>query len=147
MMKILNLAIAATCATALSACATSPDKVTAHYVPSSQYSHLTCDQVQTEIIKVSDRVAELTGAQQKDAESDAVAVGVGLVLFWPALFFLAGDDHSAELGRLKGEYEALETQATEKQCEIAQALEAAKIERQRKEAEAKEKLRQQPVVI
>lgn len=35
-------------------------------------------------------------------------MGVGLVLFWPALFFLAGDDQKEELARLKGEYEALE---------------------------------------
>lgn len=44
---------------------------------------------------------------------------VGLVVFWPALFVLAAtDDHSAELGRLKGEYEALERAAHKRKCAI-----------------------------
>lgn len=60
------------------------------------------------------------GAQKKQADTDAVAMGVGLVLFWPALFFLAGDDQKEELARLKGEYEALQQAAIQKDCEIAQ---------------------------
>lgn len=46
------------------------------------------------------------GAQKQQATNDAVAMGVGLVLFWPALFCLAGgNDRKEELSRLKGEYE------------------------------------------
>jgi hypothetical protein len=46
-----------------------------------------------------------------------VATGVALVLFWPAAFFIKGDGPAAaELGRLKGEYEALERVSNQKRC-------------------------------
>ena len=58
-------------------------------------------------------------------------MGVGLLLFWPALFILAGSDHSDELARLKGEYEALETAAIQKKCDIARQLQVAREQRKR----------------
>ena len=42
--------------------------------------------------RVSAKVTEVTGDQESAATTDAVAMGVGLVLFWPALFVLAGTD-------------------------------------------------------
>ena len=39
------------------------------------------------------------------------------MIFWPAAFFIKGDGASAaELGRLKGEFEALEKASIEKRC-------------------------------
>ena len=66
---------------------------------------------------------------------DAVALGVGLVIFWPALFFMIGGDKSQELGRLKGEYDALEQAAILKKCDVATEL--AEARRQRDEQAAK----------
>jgi hypothetical protein len=44
---------------------------------------------------------------------------VAIVVFWPALFFIGGDGQTAaELGRLKGEFEALERVAIEKKCSL-----------------------------
>jgi hypothetical protein len=44
-------------------------------------------------------------------------MGVGLVIFWPALFFLASDnDKREELSRLRGEYDALQQSGTMKNC-------------------------------
>ncbi len=44
-------------------------------------------------------------------------MGVGLILFWPALFGLAATkDRKEELGRLKGEYEAIDHNIRGKQC-------------------------------
>jgi len=48
-------------------------------------------------------------------------MGVGLVLFWPALFFLAGEDKKEELARLKGDYEALQQAAIRQDCQLAPA--------------------------
>ena len=103
-------------------CATSPSKIQATYISPVQYSHLDCDQVRQEITRVNARISEVSGAQQKHANNDAVAMGVGLVLFWPALFFLAGGDRKEELARLKGEYEALQTVAIEKRCGFANEM-------------------------
>lgn len=98
-------------------CATNPDRLSASYVSPVQYNGYNCDQVLAEKVRVERRVSELTGKQAKASRNDKVAKGVGLVLFWPALFFLAGGDHAEELKRLKGEYEALEVAWIDKECD------------------------------
>jgi hypothetical protein len=43
--------------------------------------------------------------------------GAAIVLFWPAAFFVKGDGQTAaELGRLKGEFEAIEQASIQKNC-------------------------------
>lgn len=75
---------------------------------------------------------EKTRAQDSKSSSDAVVTGVGVVLFWPALFFIDGDDeNTGELGRLKGEFDALEKAAINKNCNIADELRQARDERDR----------------
>ena len=54
--------------------------------------------------------------------TDAVALTVGLVVFWPALFLMIGGDKRAELSDLKGQYDALDRAATEKNCAVAGEL-------------------------
>lgn len=118
---------AALCASILAGCASSPDRISAAYVSPIQYSGYDCDQVRSELMRVSGRVREVAGAQKQQANSDAIAMGVGLVLFWPALFFLAGgNDRKEELSRLKGEYDALEQAAIQKSCPVAAELQAGR---------------------
>ena len=74
-------------------------------------------------------VTEVTGEQQTNADRDTVALGVGLVLFRPAPFFTAGGDKSDELGRLKGEYDALERVAVLKKCDVSTQLAQARQDR------------------
>ena len=119
--------VALLCAGSLSACATAPDRISGSYVSPIQYSSYDCDQIREELVRISARVSEVSGAQKKQADSDAIAMGVGLVVFWPALFFLAGgNDRKEELARLKGEYEALESSAIQKKCSFAGELSAAR---------------------
>lgn len=109
--------VAACAALSLAACATAPDKISASYVSPLQYQSYDCGQIRMELIRIGQRVDQVTGQQRREATSDAWAMGVGLVLFWPALFFLAGgNDKKEELGRLKGEYDALQSAAVQKQC-------------------------------
>jgi hypothetical protein len=91
-----------------------------------QYSDYSCSQIKGELRRVRRQLVQVTGAQQKEADKDAVAMGVGLVVFWPALFFLAGDDQKAELARLKGEYEALQSAAIRNDCDFAGELQQAR---------------------
>jgi hypothetical protein len=102
--------------TFLTACATHPDKISPSYVSPLQYQSYTCNQIEQELIRATNAVSEVTGQQQKEAEKDAVAMGIGLILFWPALFFLIGEDKKVELARLKGEYQALQDIAIQKEC-------------------------------
>ena len=80
---------------------------------------ITRQQIEMEATRVTSRAAQAAGVQDSKSTNDAVAMGVGLVLFWPSLFFIKGDGQSAaELGRLKGEFEALEQASIQKNCGI-----------------------------
>lgn len=98
-------------------CAQNPKEIQASYVSPIIYQSLTCEQLMAEAHRVSARAAEVTGTQQKKSTNDAVAMGVGLVVFWPALFFIKGDNQTAgELARLRGELDAIQQAATAKGC-------------------------------
>jgi len=123
----------------LSGCASQPDKISAAYVSPLQYTSYSCQQTKAELLRVNRKVVEVSGVQEDEANKDAVAMGVGLVLFWPALFFLMGDDKKDELARLKGEYEALETAAIQKECDIAGELQEARKQREEYNKKRQEK--------
>jgi hypothetical protein len=65
------------------------------------------------------RAAIAAGVQDQKATSDTVATTVGVIIFWPALFFIGGDKgNAAELARLKGEMDAIEQTSIRKNCGI-----------------------------
>lgn len=101
------------------ACATPPEKIVATPVSASDYQVFDCNQVRQELLRVHERVNSIAGMQRVKAQKDAVAVGVGLVIYWPALFLVAGKDMDIEIASLKGQYDALTVVATEKKCPIA----------------------------
>ena len=104
----------------LSACASQPEDIHATSVSTFNYRDYDCDQLSTEAIRVTNRVVELRKELKKEADTDAVQMGVGLVLFWPTLFFLEGDNspEAVEYARLKGEIEAIEKVSVQKKCAI-----------------------------
>jgi hypothetical protein len=103
----------------MAGCAQQPKDIAPSYVSPLLYENLTCEQLVVEGQRVSARAAEVTGTQQQKASNDAVAMGVGLVLFWPALFFIKGDTQTAgEVARLKGEMDAIQQAATARNCGI-----------------------------
>lgn len=109
----------ATACFVLAGCASSSSEIRPKYISPLQYQHLTCQQIGAEAQRVSARASEVAGVQDQKSTDDAVATGVGLVLFWPTLFFIKGDGQTAaELGRLKGEFDALEQISIQKDCGI-----------------------------
>lgn len=113
----------------MAACASSPDNISSSYVSPLVYADYDCDQTREEMIRLQTRVAEVTGQQRKASRNDKIATGVGLVIFWPALFFLMSDsDKKDELARLKGEYEALQKAGISKKCFTSEELEAMKVD-------------------
>ena len=112
-----RLIAAAIAALVLTACAKSADKIAADYVSPLAYQDYSCSQLGAELARVRARAAEVAGVQDEAASSDTGVMAVGMVLFWPALFFLEGDTgREAELGRLRGEADAIEVAATQKDC-------------------------------
>ena len=101
----------------LTACATAGKDIAAAYVSPMQYANYDCDQLRQESQRIGGRVNQLTGRLDEAASNDKAIMGVGLVLFWPALFALGGTkQQEAELARLKGEYDAVQATATSKKC-------------------------------
>ena len=100
-------------------CAKSAKEIAPAYVSPLAYQNYSCPQIADEVQRISLRASELSGIQDEKATTDAVVTTVGVVVFWPALFFIEGDgQNAAELARLKGEYETLEKIATEKGCQL-----------------------------
>jgi hypothetical protein len=115
----------ATAGLALSACATSPDKIAPVYVSPIQYARFDCDQIRWEMERVASRVTQIAGAQRKQRNQDTAAVAVSVVIFWPAIFLLATDDNQDELAHLRGQYEALNRVAVERKCAVAEEIATA----------------------
>jgi hypothetical protein len=118
-MKMQDLGlITAVIAISLTGCATSPDELTTSYVSPAKYMNYDCQQIIMEMDHVSNRTVYLYESLDKKADNDAAQLGIGLVLFWPALFFLEGGDgpEANEYSNLKGEYEALRKVAVQNKC-------------------------------
>lgn len=104
---------------AISGCAKSSSEISSQYISPLQYRDYSCKQIEMEMQMLSRRVSDLGGQVDKTASNDSIQMGVGLVLFWPTLFFLDGDTPQAnEYARLKGEFDALEKAAIQKECDI-----------------------------
>ena len=102
---------------ALAGCASTADKIGPQYVSPLQFSAYGCDQLSLEAQRISARVAQLSGVQDQKATNDAIVTGVAIVVFWPAAFLVGGNDqNTAELSRLKGEFETIEQVAIQKKC-------------------------------
>jgi len=116
-----------TVAALLSACAKNSSEITATYVSPYQYENFTCPQLADEAQRLSRHAAEVAGVQDQKATNDAVATTVGVIVFWPALFMLKGNDQqTAELARLRGEMEAIEQVSIRKKCRIQFQTQAPK---------------------
>lgn len=100
-------------------CASSSSDIRASYVSPIQYQSYNCKQLGEEAERVSARAIEVAGLQDSARTQDAVVTTVGVVVLWPVLFAIKGDRQTAaELGRLKGEMEAIEKVSIQKQCGI-----------------------------
>lgn len=112
---VLALAAAAACG----GCAKNADQVAAAYVSPILYENYTCPQLAEEAQRVSSRAAQAAGVQDNKATGDAVAMTVGLIVVWPALLFIKGNDETTqELARLKGSMQAIEEASVRKRCGI-----------------------------
>lgn len=117
MNKAITLCVAVSFA--LSACADKSQNVQSQYISPLNYQSFSCSQIEQEARRVTSRASQVAGVQDKNAQGDAVATGVAIVLFWPAAFFVSGNkENAAELSRLKGELEALEKASIQKNCGI-----------------------------
>lgn len=118
MSRLITAGVAAAIVAAVSGCASNPEKIQAASVSPLQYREYNCNQIRLELERVTKRADELHGRLKKLSDDDAAQMAVGMILLWPALFFLEGGDgpEAAEYARLKGERDALQKVAVERNC-------------------------------
>jgi hypothetical protein len=111
--------LAAITAGSVAGCASRSDDVAAAYVSPMAYQGYGCRELSVEAQRVSSAAAAAAGMQDSQRTKDAVATGAALVVFWPAAFFIGGDNaKTAELARLKGQMQAIEDASVQKKCGI-----------------------------
>ena len=118
-MKLPTALCLAAALVVVSACSKKPSEITATYVSPAPYQKMNCEEISDEVHRVSRHARELTGQQESKAERDTMVAAGGILLFWPALFFLGGSGASeAEIAQLKGTMNALEDASRAKKCGI-----------------------------
>lgn len=105
---------------ALQGCATASKDIAPSYISPMQYQAYDCDQIASEMVRIQMRVNQIGGRLDEASANDKALTAGGIILFWPALFFLGGTkQQEAEYARLRGEYDAAHQQAIQKKCKAA----------------------------
>lgn len=83
----------------------------------ADFATWSCARVDDEIDRVQQRAADVAYAVDERAGNNILALGIGVVVFWPAMLAMRPDGlEAAELARLKGRYEALRQASAGKGC-------------------------------
>jgi len=116
-----NATIPSLCvALALTGCATASKDIAPVSVSPLIYESYDCDQLSAELARVHARAAQVGGRLDQAASNDAALTAAGMVLFWPALFFLGGTrQQEAEYARLRGESDAIQQAAIGRRCTLS----------------------------
>lgn len=112
-----TISIIAASASILAGCATASKDVKTTYVSPLQYQQYDCEQLAAESNRLTQRANQIAGRLDEAAKNDQAITGVGMILFWPALFALGGTkEQEAEFARMKGESDAIQQAAIMKKC-------------------------------
>ena len=105
-------------------CAHSPKEITTAYVSPLTYRTYDCDQLAMESDYINRKAQQLYTSLDKKATNDAIAMGVGMVLFWPALFALSGGDgpEATQYAELKVKMEAIQATSIQNKCSLQVAM-------------------------
>ena len=103
----------------LSACAASSVDLRAQYVAPEKYQGQSCPEIGAEGERVARRVAEISGAEYSGTSGAAWLVAQSIVVRWPTPLVASSEEATAELARLKGEFEALEKASALKRCSFS----------------------------
>jgi hypothetical protein len=83
----------------------------------ADFAEWACVRIHDEMDSVQQQAVDLSWTVDERAGQHVVALGVGLMVFWPALLAMRPDGADAEaLARLKGRFEALQTAAQRAGC-------------------------------
>lgn len=106
----------------LPACALRSTDVPAATVSPGEFGGWTCDRIDAELDRVQRHATQVAYAFDERAGANVVAMGVGAMVFWPALLAMRTNGEDRELlAQLKGRYEALRAAHRARPCDSAAA--------------------------
>ncbi|URI08141.1 hypothetical protein MW290_06060 [Aquincola tertiaricarbonis] len=81
------------------------------------FSHWPCEALYTEADKVQRSAADVAYTVDERVGNNIIALGVGATVFWPAMLAMRPDGpDAAELARLRGRYDALQSALGQRGC-------------------------------
>jgi hypothetical protein len=85
-----------------------------------EYRDHSCSDLEAEATRISRKSKALGDRVNQTAADDEAQMVIGLVLFWPALLFLEGEEtaDTKEYAEWAGKYDALELAAIQKKCDL-----------------------------
>ena len=98
----------------LSSCANRPESISASYISHERYINNNCGQLSTQKLDSWMELSKVSEMQNSKANGDAV----GVFLLGIPFSQLSGD-HEADVAKLKGEVEAIETAQIKNGCTVA----------------------------
>jgi hypothetical protein len=102
---------------AASGCATRSSDVLPRKTDPAEFASWTCDRIDDESDSVQLRAADVAYAVDARVGNNMIALGLGVMVFWPALLAMRPDGLEAqELAALKGRFEALRSTAQQRGC-------------------------------
>lgn len=101
-------------------CATHPNSLKGTSASDLKYDALSCKQISVQATDARRRIVALYDVLADKADGDVWQTGLGLTIFWPALFLLEGGDgaEAVEYQTLQGDYVALQQEASAKECKF-----------------------------
>lgn len=101
----------------ISGCASPSVEPDPQGIDPAQFANWPCERLHQEADRVQLAAADLAYAGDSRAGHNVNAMGLGVIVFWPALLAMRGDGLEAvELRRLKGRYDALQRTALSRGC-------------------------------
>ena len=83
----------------------------------AEFASWDCSRIDDERDQVQHRAADVAWTVDERAGNNILALGMGLAVFWPAMLAMRPDGlEQADLARLKGRFEALDSAARDKGC-------------------------------
>ena len=108
---------------ALSGCASKSSEITGNNLSMGKYTNYSCEQIKHRVYTVNSELQTVSIEQDSTSSKDSIAMGVGLIVFAPAVLLIAtGDDNEDKIANLKGEYNALRDEAYKKDCDFAVSM-------------------------
>jgi hypothetical protein len=102
---------------AATGCATRSGNVLPQKTDPAEFAHWSCERIDEESDSVQLRAADVAYAVDARVGNNMIALGLGVMVFWPALLAMRPDGLEAqELAALKGRFEALRVAAQQRGC-------------------------------